>query len=152
MGDSPRTKGHQRRWRIVGAVLAVVTLTVIAMLTGGFGIVDSKEQVAESKERLAQDRCESDVLKRLPSPSTAQLSTVETATSGLDPDSRDLFPLMLNDPLKGVDHSRITVWNVSGVVTTQSDSWATIHDRFDCRAYFVDGNLADTLVLLDHSH
>jgi hypothetical protein len=108
--------------------------------------------LADSKERSAQGRCESDVLNRLASPSTAKLSNVETARSVLDPDKTDLFPLELDEGLKGVDHSRITVWNVSGVVDAQNAFGAVIHDRFSCRAYFVDGSLAETLVLFDHDH
>jgi len=65
--------------------------------------------------------------------------------------SKDLFAL-LDDPLKRVDHSRITVWNVSGVVDAPNAFGAMIHDPFSCRAYFIDGNLAHTLVLFDHDH
>jgi hypothetical protein len=102
-------------------------------------------------ERTAQDRCEPEVLNRLAEPSTAKLSNVEVASTVLDPDSKDLFSL-LDDPLKGVDHSRITVWNVSGVVDAPNAFGATMHDPFSCRAYFIDGNLAHTLVLFDHDH
>lgn len=105
-----------------------------------------------SKERAAQDRCESEVLKRLVSPSAAQLSNVRSAQSVLDPDSRDLFSLTLNEPLKGVDTSRITVWEVSGVVDAPSEVGTTMHDPFICRAYFVDDDLTDTLVLFEHDH
>ena len=45
---------------------------------------------------------------------------------------------------------------VSGVrvyVDVNGDAFgATIHDPFSCRAYFIDGNLAHTLVLFDHDH
>jgi hypothetical protein len=94
---------------------------------------------------------EPEVLNRLAEPSTAKLSNVEVASTVLDPDSKDLFSL-LDDPLKGVDHSRITVWNVSGVVDAPNALGATMHDPFSCRAYFIDGNLAHTLVLFDHDH
>jgi hypothetical protein len=87
----------------------------------------------------------------LAEPSTAKLSNVEVASTVLDPDSKDLFSL-LDDPLKGVDHSRITVLNVSGVVDAPNASGSTMHDPFSCRAYFIDGNLAHTLVLFDHDH
>jgi hypothetical protein len=128
----------------------VVILAVIAVATRGFGLANSTDR--PSKELAAQDRCESDVLNRLVSPSAAKLSNVEVATTVLDPDSKDLFSL-LDDPLKGVDHSRITVLNVSGVVDVSGDAFgATIHDPFSCRAYFIDGNLANTLVLFDHNH
>ncbi|WP_234809884.1 MULTISPECIES: hypothetical protein [Mycolicibacterium] len=125
-------------------------LSIIAVATRGFGLVDSTDRA--SNERTAQDRCESDVLKRLASPSTGKLSNVEVASTVLDPDSKDLFSL-LDDPLKGVDHSRITVLNVSGVVDVKGDAFgATIRDPFSCRAYLIDGNLANTLVLFDHDH
>jgi hypothetical protein len=43
--------------------------------------------------------------------------------------------------------------NVSGVVDVNGDAFgATMHDPFSCRAYFIDGNLAHTLVLFDHDH
>lgn len=83
--------------------------------------------------------------------SAAKLSNVRTAASDLDPDSRDMFPL-LDEPLKGVEHSRITVWNVSGVVDAPSEVGTTIHDPFTCRAYFIDDTLANTLVVFDHDH
>ena len=109
----------------------LVILAVIAVATRGFGLANSADR--PSKELAAQDRCESDVLKRLASPSTAKLSNVEVASTVLDPDSKDLFSL-LDDPLKGVDHSRITVLNVSGVVDVNGDAFgATIHDPFSCR-------------------
>ena len=127
-----------------------MVLAVIAIVTRGFGLANSTDPT--SKELTAQDRCESDVLKQLASPSTAKLSNVEVASTDLDPDTKDLFSL-LDDPLKGVDHSRITVLNVSGVVDVTGDAFgATIHDPFSCRAYFIDGNLANTLVLFDHDH
>jgi hypothetical protein len=124
-------------------------LVMTAVATRGFGLVNLDEPT--SKARIAQDRCEPEVMNRLASPSTAKLSNVDTASSVLDPDSKDLFSL-LDDPLKGVDHSRITVWNVSGVVDAQNAFGATIHDPFSCRAYFIDDNLAHTLVLFDHDH
>ena len=152
MGSSPLTprKNRRRAWLIAAGAGCVVILAVIALVTRGFGLANSTDR--SSKELTAQDRCESDVLKRLASPSTAKLSNVEVASTVLDPDSKDLFSL-LDDPLKGVDHSRITVLNVSGVVDVNGDAFgATIHDPFSCRAYFIDGNLANTLVLFDHDH
>jgi hypothetical protein len=133
-------KRHRRVWLMADATVCVVTLVVIAVIaiaTGGFGL-------ANSKERAAQDRCESEVRNRLASPSAAKLSDVKAVTSDLDPDSRDMFPLTLDAPLKGVDHSRIMVWNVSGVVDVPNEIGGMIHDPFTCRAYFVDGTLADT--------
>lgn len=152
MGSSPLTprKNRRRAWLIATGAGCLVILAVIAVATRGFGLANSTDR--PSKELTAQDRCESDVLKRLAAPSTAELSNVEVASTVLDPDSRDLFSL-LDDPLKGVDHSRITVLNVSGVVDVNGDAFgATIHDPFSCRAYFIDGNLANTLVLFDHDH
>jgi hypothetical protein len=140
-------KRRTRVWLIVvaAAALAAAAVLVIAIVTHDFGDTPSKESAA-------QDRCESEVRKQLASPSAATLSNVRSTQSVLDPDSRDLFSLMLNEPLKGVDTSRITVWEVSGVVDVQSEVGTTMHDPFTCRAYFVDGNLADTLVLFDHDH
>lgn len=126
-----------------------MVLVVTALMTNGFGLISSDEP--PSNQRTAQDRCEAEVLNRLVSPTSAKLSNVETATSVLDPDSKDLFTL-LGDSLKGVDHSRIAVWNVSGVVDVPNEVGGTIHDPFNCRAYFVDGDLADTLVLFEHDH
>jgi hypothetical protein len=47
---------------------------------------------------------------------------------------------------------RITVLNVAGVANAPSQVGTTISDHFDCRAYFVDGALAHTLVVFDHAH
>jgi hypothetical protein len=152
MGSSPLTprKYKRRAWLIAAAAVCAVILAVIALATRGFGLANSADRT--SNERTAQDRCEPEVLNRLAEPSTAKLSNVEVAGTVLDPDSKDLFSL-LDDPLKGVDHSRITVLNVSGVVEVNGDAFgATIHDPFSCRAYFIDGNLAHTLVLFDHDH
>ena len=136
-------------WLVAVAAGCALVLGVAAVMTNGFGLISSDEP--PSKERTAQDRCEKEVLNRVVSPSLAKLSNVETATSVLDPDSKDLFSL-LGDSLKGVDHSRIAVWNVSGVVDVPNEVGGMIHDPFSCRAYFVDGNLADTLVVFEHDH
>ena len=151
MGSSllPARKNRRRGWLIAAGAGCVVILAVIAVATRGFGLTASTDRT--SKEVTGQQRCESDVLNRLASPSAAKLSSVEVASTVLDPDSKDLFSL-LDDPLKGVDHSRITVWNVSGVVDAQNAFGAMLHDPFSCRAYFIDGNLAHTLVLFDHDH
>jgi hypothetical protein len=151
MGSSPLTprKYKSRAWLIAAAAVCIVILAVIVVATRGFGLANSTDST--SNERTAQDRCEPEVLNRLAEPSTAKLSNVEVASTVLDPDSKDLFSL-LDDPLKGVDHSRITVWNVSGVVDAPNAFGATMHDPFSCRAYFIDGNLAHTLVLFDHDH
>ena len=152
MGSSPLTprKDKRRAWLIAAAAACVVILAVTVVATRGFGLAHSPDRT--SNERTAQDRCEPEVLNRLAESSTAKLSNVEVASTVLDPDSKDLFSL-LDAPLQGVDHSRITVLNVSGVVDVNGDAFgATIHDPFSCRAYFVDGNLAHTLVLFDHDH
>lgn len=135
------------------AGISAATIALIAVATHGFGLVESKgpADIAESQRRTAQGRCESAVFERLAAPSEADLSNVVTARSVLEPDSRDLFPL-LDDPLKGVDRSRVTVWNVSGIADAQNAFGSTIHDRFTCRAYFIDADLATTLVVFDHDH
>jgi hypothetical protein len=144
VGSHRRSNGRKRVWWLLAVVgLCVAVVGAIAFATDVFDRGDSTE-------RAAQERCESEVLKRLASPSTAKLSNVQIAQSDLDPDVKDLFSLTLNDPLKGVDHARITVWGMSGAVDAQSEVGSTIHQGFECRAYFVDGSLADTLVLLDH--
>jgi hypothetical protein len=147
MHSQPRSpKRDVRVWLIAATALAILAVTVvIAVKTDGFGL-------ANSNERVAQQRCESDVRGQLASPVTAKLSDVIAATSELDPDSRDMFPLLVNEPLKGVDRTRITVWNVSGTVEAQTEVGTLIRDPFTCRAYFVDGSLTDTLVLFDHEH
>lgn len=147
-GPTPR-RYTTRAWLIAAVAGCVVILVVTAVATRGFGLADSTDRT--SNERTAQDRCEPEVLKRLAEPSTAKLSSVETASTVLDPESKDLFSL-LDEPLKGVDHSRITVWNVSGVVDAPNAFGAMLHDPFSCRAYFIDGNLVHTLVLFDHDH
>ena len=110
----PRSRKHL--WLITAAAISAAIIVVIGIATHGFGIVDSegRTDTTDSAEQTAQDRCESELLKRLASPSTASLSNIEATRSVLDPDSQDLFSL-LDDPLKGIDRSRITVWNVSGV-------------------------------------
>jgi len=88
----------------------------------------------------------------LVSPDKATISDVHTQTSTLDADGRDFSSLNTSEPLKGVDVSRITVLNVAGVANAPSEVGSTIQDHFDCRAYFVDGALAHTLVVFDHGH
>ena len=151
MGNSLKTPRERRArvWLVVAVVVCAVILAVTGLLTSGFGLIDSPG--GTSDEQTAQERCESDVLSRLASPATAKLSNVKTASTALDPDSKDLFSL-LDEPLKGVDHSRIAVLNASGVVDATNESGDTIHDPFSCRAYFVDGELVQTLVLFDHDH
>ncbi len=145
----PEPKRNTRMWLMAAAAATAVTLVVIAVSTGGFGLVDTVEPT--SKAAVAQQHCEPEVNDRLASPATAKLSEIETARTELDPDSKDLFSL-LEDPLSGVDYSRITVWNVSGIVEAQTESGTTLHDPFSCRAYFIDDDLAHTLVLFDREH
>ena len=64
----------------------------------------------------------------------------------------DLFSLFSGGRLNGVDHSRISVQSVEGVVVAPNEVGGTLHDPFTCRAYFVDGDLVDTLVVFDHDH
>ncbi|MCV7360889.1 hypothetical protein H7K19_04915 [Mycolicibacterium neworleansense] len=129
----------------MACALVLGVVAVIAVKTHGFGLVKSADQ-------KAQERCETDVRAKLASPDTAELSQVQSQRADLDPDSRDMFALTTNEPLKGIDPARITVWNVSGMVQAQTEVGSVIHDPFTCRAYFVDGNLADTLVVFDREH
>ena len=139
------------RFLVIGAVcvLAGAVLAMIAMKTHGFGLARPEPQLAQD---VARDRCQADVRKQLASADSAQLSYLRSVAGTLETDGQDMFPLMTDEPLKGVDHSRITVWNVSGMVDAKAEAGGTIRDPFTCRAYFVDGNLADTLVLFDHAH
>src|SRR5512139_25773 len=142
----------RRRLLLIAAmIVAGAALVALAVATGGLRLGKSRDS-APSAEQSAQDRCQADVLKRLVAPATAHFSDVRTETSGLEADGKDLFPLTLDEPLKGVDTSRITVLNVSGVVNAPNEIGSTIQDHFDCRAYFLDGTLAHTLVLFDHGH
>lgn len=127
-----------------GAILAAIAIT-----TRGFGLIDST--TVDTRERAAQQRCERDVVARLVAPSTAKLTDVTVTSAQLDPEVMDLFPLV-SGPLNGVDRSRITVRSVEGVVEAPNEVGGTLRDPFTCRAYFVDGDLADTLVVFDHDH
>lgn len=147
-GHDGRPGKNARRWWWIAAVGCALIVGVIAVTTTVFGLGGSDDRDESERER-AQKRCETETLNRLISPSTAQLTKVQTELSQLDADSRDLFSL-LDEPLKGVDHSRIRVWNVSGVVDAKNDFGGTIKTPFTCRAYFVDSGLAHTLVLLDN--
>lgn len=129
-----------------GAAIIAVAVATGALRIGKFG--DS----APSAEQSARQQCQSEVLNRLVSPAKATISDVRTETSSLDPDSRDYSSLTASEPLKGIDTSRITVLNVSGVANAPSEVGSMIQDHFDCRAYFVDGALAHTLVVFDHGH
>jgi hypothetical protein len=144
--DPPPRRNARLWWIVAGISTAFLIAVAIAISRVG----DSDESVG-SEADAAQQRCETDVVNRLASPSTAQISKIEAMSDVLDADSRDLFSL-LEQPLKGADHSRIKVWNVAGIVNSQNDFGDTMQSPFTCRAYFLDGNLVHTLVLLDHHH
>lgn len=134
-------------------VLVGAAIVAIAISSGALRLWRSSETRPPTAEQSAMDRCQTDVLKRLVSASTAHLSDVRTEASSLDVDGRDQFPpLTLDEPLKGIDTARITVLNVSGVVNAPTEVGSTLQDHFDCRAYFVDGSLVHTLVLFEHQH
>ena len=148
-GDRPASR---RPLLLTAALIAVgAALVAIAFATGALRLGKSADS-APSAEQVAQQRCQSEVLKRLVSPDKATLSDVHTETSTLDVDGRDFSSLTASEPLKAIDASRISVLNVSGVANAPSEVGTTIQDHFDCRAYFVDGALAHTLVVFDHAH
>jgi hypothetical protein len=137
---------------LTAALIAVgAALVAVAVATGALKLGHSADS-APSAEQLAQQRCQAEVLKRLVSPDKATISDVHTQTGTLDIDGRDFSSLSASEPLKGVDVLRITVLNVAGVANAPSQVGTTISDHFDCRAYFVDGALAHTLVVFDHAH
>lgn len=146
-----RTGSLGRLLFIAAMILTGAAIVAVAASTGALRLGKSGNS-APSAQQLAQDRCQSDVLKRLVTPATTHFSDVRTEASRLEADGKDLFPLTLDEPLKGVDTSRISVLNVSGVVNAPTEVGSTLQDHFDCRAYFVDGTLAHTVVLFDHSH
>ncbi|MCV7346037.1 hypothetical protein [Mycolicibacterium rhodesiae] len=132
-------------------IVAGAAIVGIAVATGGLRLGRTGHSTP-SAEQAAQESCQSDVLKRLVAPATTHFSGIRAEASSLETDGKDLFPLTLEEPLKGIDISRITVLNVSGVVNAPTEVGSTLEDHFDCRAYFVDGKLAHTMVLFDHSH
>jgi len=148
MNTTPRRPRRSRtRIGLMAAVVILVALAVavvIVLNTRASGPVNSIE-------RTAQDRCDAEVRNRLVAPAAATLSNTDVATSPLDPDAKDLFTLT-QGPLSGIDHSRITVWSVTVAVDAPNEVGGSLHDRYDCRAYFVDGTLTDTLVLAGHDH
>jgi hypothetical protein len=148
--DPPRPR---RRLLLLTAIpiVAGAAAVAVAISNGALRLWNSGDSTP-SAEQSAQQRCQADVLKRLIAPSSAHLTDVHTVPSPLDTEGRDLFSLTLEEPLKGVDTSRITVLDVTGVVNSLNEFGSTIQDHFDCRAYFVDGSLAHTLVLFDHPH
>ena len=153
MGNHHGDRPARRSPLLLTATLIAVgaALVAIAFATGALRPGKSADS-APSAEQLAQQRCQSDVLERLVSPEEATLSDVRTETSTLDVDGRDFSSLTASEPLKAIDASRISVLNVSGMANAPSEVGTTIQDHFDCRAYFVDGALAHTLVVFDHAH
>lgn len=141
---------RKRALLLAAAAMCGAILAGIAIATRGFGLIDSTS--LDTRERAAQQRCERDVVARLVAPSTAKLSDVTVTSAQLDPEVMDLFSLLDGGPLNGVDHSRISVRSVEGVVEAPNEVGGTLHDPFTCRAYFVDGDLVDTLVVFDHDH
>ena len=145
--QEPRPRRRAHLWWVAAGISAAV---VIAVVTGILAVRGSEES-AISEGDAAQQRCEVDVVDRLASPSTAQISEINASSDVLDADSRDLFSL-LEPPLKGINQSRIRVWNVAGVVHSKNDFGNTMRTPFTCRVYFLDNDLVHTLVLLDHHH
>jgi hypothetical protein len=143
--------GRRRLWWTAGLVGAGAGAAAIAVGTGAMRPSGPGEHAPTAAE-LAQQRCQSDVLQRLVSPAAATITELRTEASTLDTDGRDFSSLNASEPLTGIDASRITVLNVSGVTHAPSEVGSTIEDHFDCRAYFVDGALAHTLVVFDHGH
>ena len=136
---------------IAAPVVAGAAIVAVAVATGALQLGRSADS-APSTEQVAQQRCPAEVMKRLVAPDKATLSDVRTEPSTLDTEGRDFSSLTASEALKGVDTSRITVLNVSGVANAPSEVGTTIQDHFDCRAYFVDGALTHTLVVFDHGH
>ncbi|WP_233211477.1 hypothetical protein [Mycobacterium sp. shizuoka-1] len=137
----------------MAAILVVIGAAVVAVAIGTGTLrlrISGDSQPAA--EQSAQRRCEDNVLERLITPSSARLSDIQTVSSSLDTEGRDLFSLTLEEPLKGVDVARITVFDVTGIVHSLNEFGSPMQDHFSCRAYFVDGSLAHTLVLFDHPH
>ncbi len=148
-GENPRSRGP-----LLWIAALIAGGAAIAAITVGSGLVHvgKPRNAATTAEQSAQERCEAEVRKRLVSPDGATISDVRTETSTLDADGRDFSSLTASEPLKNVDRARITVLNVAGVANAPSEVGTTIADHFDCRAYFVDGELAHTLVVFDHGH
>lgn len=140
--------GNRRRLWWAAALIAVAAAVAV-----GAGVLrPAKSGESSSAEQAAQQRCQAEVMKKLVSPDTATISELHTQTSTLDAEGRDFSSLNANDQLKGVNASRITVLNVSGVANAPSQVGTMIADHFDCRTYFVDGALTHTLVVFDHAH
>jgi hypothetical protein len=154
MMEPQRTSGSggRRRLLMMAALMACgAAIVAIAVATGVLKLGKPGNSVPTTQEAAAQ-RCQTDVMKRLAAPDKAQLADVRTENGTLDLEGRDLFPVTLEEPLKGADTARISVLNVSGVVNAQNEIGSTIQDHFNCRAYFIDGTLAHSLVIFDEKH
>jgi hypothetical protein len=134
-----------RRRILLFAVLALGAAVLAA------AVIALREPGIDPYQQAAQQRCEQDVLGRLAAPSTGTLSEVAVSPSELDPEITDLSTLS-RETLEGVDRSRITVLAVSGTVSAPNAFGDILADPFTCRAYFVDGTLAETLVVFEHDH
>jgi hypothetical protein len=139
-----------RRAHLGWTAAGLLAAALIAVVMGVLVFRDSGSSVP-SEGDVAQPRCEADVIDRFPSASSARVVEIDAKSDVLDADSRDLFSL-LDPPLRGIDQSRIKVWNVAGVVESKNEFGDTMRTPFTCRAYFRDGNVVHTLVLLDHHH
>ena len=148
-GESPSKRGS-----LLGTVALIGGGAALAAIAVGSGVahVGKSGDAPLTAEQSAQQRCEADVMTRLVSSDKATISDVRIETSALDTDGRDFSSLTASEPLKNVDPTRITVINVAGAANAPSEVGTTIADHFDCRAYFVDGALAHTLVVFDHGH
>lgn len=145
--------GARRKTRVLllaAAVMCGALLAAVAITTRDSGTTDATS--VDTPEHAAQQRCERDVVSRMVTPSTAKVSDVTVTDAQLDPEVMDLFALLSGGSLNGIDHSRISVRSVGGVVEVPSEVGGTLRDPFTCRAYFVDGDLVDTLVVFDHDH
>ncbi len=137
---------------VTAALIAAGGAAAAAAVATGTLRPGPSPDTALAPEQIAQQRCTSEVLTRLVSPENATLSDLRTETSALDVEGRDFSSLNASEALTGIDTGRITVLNVSGTVNAPSEVGTTLRDRFDCRAYFVDGALTHTLVVFDHGH
>lgn len=148
--SSPETPRMSPRMVVLAAIVVCVAVVAgVAVATRGFGLFAGPAAVPP--DAAAQQRCERDVVARMVTPESATVSDVTVMSAQLDPEITDLAPLSAG-PLAGVERSRISVRSVTGVVTTPNQVGGTLDDPFTCRAYFIDGQLADTLVLLGHDH
>jgi hypothetical protein len=133
-----------------GRIVIFAVLALCAAAVAGV-VIATREPARDLQQQAARERCERDVIDRLASPSEATLSEVTVASDELDPEITDLSTLS-GTALKGVDHARISVTTVAGVVQAPNAYGDKLTDPFTCRAYFADGNLADTLVVFEHDH